>query len=112
MISPRLSHILPGTSGDLQSRQPGSPCPMLAASKEPVLQAEKIRGGRSTQFSSHFRRGKTEGASAHDEGRGAGTHLPCSGLPPGLSGCATLAGLGLPEDKSCFAGSEGESSAE
>lgn len=44
MISPRLSHILPGTSGDPKSRQPGSPCPILPASKEPVLQAKKIKG--------------------------------------------------------------------
>ena len=44
MISPRLSHILPGTAGDPKSRQPGSPCPILPASKEPVLQAQKIKG--------------------------------------------------------------------
>lgn len=50
MISSRLSHILPGTSGDLKSRQPPGPCTTLPASKELVLQAKKIRGGRSARF--------------------------------------------------------------
>lgn len=67
-ISPRLSHILPGTLGDLKSRQSGSPCPTFAVSQEPVLQAKKIRGGWSTGFlPSHFRRGKNKGECACDE---------------------------------------------
>lgn len=40
---------------------------MLPASKEPILQAKKIKGGWSTQFlSSHIRRGKAKSEFAHE----------------------------------------------